>query len=82
MLAEYLEAKAAFFDPDDIEQLESKQILLAMKNSQLVDAFNACRTALFYRIRGQARHIRTTQMINYYFSAQDIHERADRKSVV
>ncbi|RZN57633.1 YccS family putative transporter [Avibacterium paragallinarum] len=77
MLAEYLEAKAAFFDPDDIEQLESKQILLAMKNSQLVDAFNACRTALFYRIRGQARHIRTTQMINYYFSAQDIHERAN-----
>ncbi|MFZ7331068.1 YccS family putative transporter [Avibacterium avium] len=76
-LAEYLEAKSLFFDPDDIEQLESKQITLAMKNSQLINAFNACRTALFYRIRGQYRHTRTTQMINYYFAAQDIHERAN-----
>lgn len=76
-LAEYLEAKSLFFDPDDIDQLESKQITLAMKNSQLINAFNACRTALFYRIRGQYRHTRTTQMINYYFAAQDIHERAN-----
>ncbi len=76
-LAEYLEAKSLFFDPDDIDQLESKQITLAMKNSQLINAFNTCRTALFYRIRGQYRHTRTTQMINYYFAAQDIHERAN-----
>ncbi|VGM96768.1 Inner membrane protein yccS [uncultured Avibacterium sp.] len=76
-LAEYLEAKSLFFDPDDIAQLESKQITLAMKNSQLINAFNTCRTALFYRIRGQYRHTRTTQMINYYFAAQDIHERAN-----
>ncbi|MFZ7343951.1 YccS family putative transporter [Avibacterium volantium] len=76
-LAEYLEAKSLFFDPDDIDQLESKQITLAMKNSQLINAFNACRTALFYRIRGQYRHTRTTHMINYYFAAQDIHERAN-----
>lgn len=76
-LAEYLEAKSLFFDPDDIGQLENKQITLAMRNSQLINAFNTCRTALFYRIRGQYRHTRTTQMINYYFSAQDIHERAN-----
>lgn len=76
-LAEYLEAKSLFFDPDDIEQLESKQITLAMKNSQLINAFNTCRTTLFYRIRGQYRHARTTQMLNYYFAAQDIHERAN-----
>ncbi|PJG82743.1 YccS family putative transporter [Caviibacterium pharyngocola] len=74
-LAEYLEAKSLFFDPDDIEHLETKQITLAMKNSGLITAFNACRTALFYRIRGQYRHSRTTKMIQYYFSAQDIHER-------
>lgn len=76
-LAEYLEAKAAFFDPDDIEQLSNKQVTLAMKNSTLIDAFNTCRTALFYRIRGQNRHSRTTKMLKFYFSAQDIHERVN-----
>lgn len=76
-LAEYLEAKSQFFDPDDIEQLESKQVTLAMKNIGLVEAFNQSRIALFYRIRGQNRHSRTTKMIKYYFAAQDIHERAN-----
>lgn len=76
-LAEYLEAKAAFFDPDDIEQLSNKQVTLAMRNSTLIDAFNTCRTALFYRIRGQNRHSRTTKMLKFYFSAQDIHERVN-----
>ena len=74
-LANYLDAKATFFDPDDIEQIENKHIAMAMKNSELISAFNETRTALFYRIRGQHRHSRTTKMIRYYFSAQDIHER-------
>ncbi|MGY4677615.1 YccS family putative transporter [Pasteurella sp. P03HT] len=76
-LGEYLDAKALFFDPDDIEQLANKEVNLAMKNSGLIDAFNTARTALFYRIRGQHRHRRTTKMIRYYFAAQDIHERAN-----
>ncbi|OOR95351.1 TIGR01666 family membrane protein [Canicola haemoglobinophilus] len=74
-LAEYLDTKSLFFDPDDIDQLENKRIALAMKNGNLINAFNACRTALFHRIRGQHRHARTTKMIKYYFVAQDIHER-------
>ncbi|UAY78128.1 TIGR01666 family membrane protein [Pasteurella canis] len=76
-LGEYLEAKARFFDPDDIEWLGHKEVNLAMKDSALIDAFNSARTALFYRIRGQHRHSRTTKMIRYYFAAQDIHERAN-----
>lgn len=80
-LADYLESKALFFDPDDIEQLENKQINSAMKNMKLVQAFNLCRTALFYRIKAQHRHIRTTQIIQYYFIAQDIHERANSSHV-
>lgn len=76
-LAEYLEIKALFFDPDDIDQLEDKQVALAMQNSQLTNAFNICRTTLFYRIQGQHRPIRTTQMLNYYCIAQDIHERVN-----
>ncbi|WP_109077109.1 YccS family putative transporter [Aggregatibacter kilianii] len=74
-LANYLDAKSMFFDPDEIDQIENKHIAMAMKNSELINAFNASRTALFYRIRGQHRHSRTTKMIRYYFAAQDIHER-------
>lgn len=74
-LADYLDSKATFFDPDSIDDIEKKQIDIAMKNTALINAFNICRTALFYRIRGQHRHIRTTKMIRYYFMAQDIHER-------
>lgn len=76
-LADYLDAKSTFFDPDDIERLEHKQVHLAMKNSLLINAFNSCREALFYRIRGQHRHSRTNKLLHYYFTAQDIHERAN-----
>ncbi|MCG7656780.1 YccS family putative transporter [Wielerella bovis] len=74
-LSDCLDAKADFFDPDEVEQLEQQQIKLAMSNSQVITAFNQCREALFYRMRGQHRHPRTTQMLHYYFIAQDIHER-------
>ncbi|MDO4626441.1 MAG: YccS family putative transporter [Pasteurellaceae bacterium] len=76
-LADYLDAKSAVFDPDEIEQLENKQINLAMKNSQLIAAFNESRIALFYRIRNQSRHTRNNKLLRYYFSAQEIHERAN-----
>ena len=76
-LGEYLDAKAMFFDPDEIDEIEKKQLNLAMKNGHVVNAFNMARTALFYRIRGQHRHARTSKMIRYYFAAQDIHERAN-----
>ncbi|WP_373761695.1 YccS family putative transporter [Neisseria dentiae] len=74
-LGGYLDAKAEFFDPDEAEQLENRQIDLAMKNTAIIEAFNRCRSALFYRMRGQHRHPRTSRMLRYYFTAQDIHER-------
>lgn len=77
ILADYLEAKAAFFDPDDVERLAQKQINLAMTSSKLVIAFNECRQALFYRMRGNHRHSYTSKMTRYYLAAQDIHERAN-----
>lgn len=75
-LGDYLNAKADFFDPDEVWQIEEKQIRLAMKNSQIIQTFNQCRSALFYRMRGQHLHPRTSRMLRYYFAAQDIHERA------
>ena len=74
-LGSYFDAKSVFFDPDETELLESRQIGLAMKNAAVIEAFNQCRSALFYRMRGQHRHPRTERMLRYYFTAQDIHER-------
>lgn len=76
-LADYLEVKADFFDPDSTDELEKKQVQLAMKNSLLVNAFNTARNALFSRISGQHRQNRTNKLLRYYFIAQDIHERAN-----
>ncbi|PVX39884.1 putative membrane protein (TIGR01666 family) [Pasteurella langaaensis DSM 22999] len=80
-LADYLEAKSDFFDPDDIESLERKRIELAMKNNALTAAFNDSRHALFNRMRGQHRHSHTNKMLRFYFAAQDIHERANSSHV-
>lgn len=74
-LGDYFDAKADFFDPDEAAWLGNRQIDLAMRNTDVIAAFNQCRTALFYRMRGQHRHPRTVRMLRYYFTAQDIHER-------
>ena len=80
-LGGYLDAKACFFDPDEADGIEERQIALAMKNNQVIHHFNLCRSALFYRMRGQHRHPRTTRMLRYYFAAQDIHERASSSHI-
>ncbi|MDH2927484.1 YccS family putative transporter [Lonepinella koalarum] len=76
-LADYLDAKSVFFDPDDVEHLSQKQLTLAMKNSQVINVFNECRTALFYRMQDNNRYSYTSKMCRYYMSAQDIHEKAN-----
>ncbi|QPB42430.1 YccS family putative transporter [Rodentibacter haemolyticus] len=76
-LGEYLDAKSEFFDPDEVDEIEKKHLNFAMKNANVVNAFNLARTTLFYRIRGQHRHTRTKRMIRYYFTAQEIHERTN-----
>ena len=74
-LSNYFDAKADFFDPDEAAWLGNRQIDLAMSNTGVITAFNQCRAALFYRLRGQHRHPRTAKMLRYYLSAQDMHER-------
>lgn len=74
-LSNYFDAKADFFDPDEAAWLGNRQIDLAMSNTGVITAFNQCRGALFYRLRGQHRHPRTAKMLRYYLCAQDMHER-------
>lgn len=74
-LSDYLQAKSAYFDPDD-DDLAQKQMLLAQANTQVVNAFDQTRLSLFYRLQRHTRQKRTQRMLRYYFTAQDILERA------
>lgn len=80
-LAQYLNNKAEFFDPDETGFFDNQQVRFAMANSSVINAFNQCRSALFYRMRGQHRHPRTAKMLRCYFIAQDIHERISSSHV-
>lgn len=80
-LAHYLNTKAELFDPDEAQHLDKHPLRLAMANSQVNTAFNQVRSTLFYRMRGQHRHLRTARMLRYYFIAQDIHERISSSHV-
>lgn len=71
----YLLAKSAYFDPDD-DNLATKQLALAQANAQVMQAFDQTRVSLFYRLQGHNRQARTQRMLRFYFTAQDILERA------
>ncbi|MGR3808847.1 YccS family putative transporter [Pasteurella testudinis] len=75
-LADYLDGKSKFFDPDEAESVEQLQLELSYLNSRVINAFNLCRQSLFYRLGKQHRHGKTSRLIRYYYAAQDIHERA------
>ena len=74
-LARYADLKARFFDPDLSAQHGDVQLQFTMQNGAVVEHFNACRRALYYRLtRGSPRE-RTGELTRMYFAAQDIHER-------
>ncbi|MBD4936592.1 TIGR01666 family membrane protein, partial [Xanthomonas citri pv. citri] len=74
-LGAYLQAKSEYFDPDD-DDLAAKQLALAKANQQIIQTFDQTRISLFYRLQGRNRHSRTHHLLRYYFTAQDIWERA------
>ncbi|WP_230657137.1 FUSC family membrane protein [Psychrobacter sp. I-STPA10] len=80
-LASYMMVKAQFFDPDEVDFLDDKNVQLAMQNTKVVNAFNQCRSTLFYRLRNQHRHPTTVRMMQYYLIAQNIHERISSSHV-
>ncbi len=80
-LAEYMLIKAQFFDPDETEFLPEQEFKLAMQNTAVINDFNQCRAALFYRLRRQQRYRRTGVLLQYYLTAQNIHERISSRHV-
>lgn len=76
MLSQFLNAKAQMFDPDETNGFQLQTAELTNINQSLIQSLNQSKRSLFNRLRGDQGHKRVRIMLNYYFVAQDIHERA------
>ncbi|AOA59842.1 TIGR01666 family membrane protein [Acinetobacter larvae] len=77
-VGDFLYAKSNLFDVDMTPQsFEQSTFGLSMENGKLVTTFNDMRTALLTRLKGDRGQRDTRRSLQYYFVAQDIHERAD-----
>ncbi|WP_294833660.1 YccS family putative transporter [uncultured Gilliamella sp.] len=75
-LAQYLDAKAAMFDPDETDRFSRQTLELTESNNQLIAVFNQTKRSLFNRLKSYRGQSYIRKMLSYYFVAQDIHERA------
>jgi uncharacterized membrane protein (TIGR01666 family) len=77
-LADFLFAKSNLFDVDmTAKSYQQSMIDLSLENGKLVAIFNEMRTTLLTRLKGDRGQKDTRRSLQYYFVAQDIHERAD-----
>lgn len=77
-LGNFLYAKSTLFDIDlDAVEFEQAYIELTLSNSKLVAILNQTRVTLLGRLKGDRGQKSTRRSLQYYFVAQDIHERGD-----
>lgn len=77
-LADVLFAKSNLFDVEMTTQsYQRSMIALSLENSHLVGMFNEMRSMLLTRLKGDRGRRETRRSLQYYFVAQDIHERAN-----
>ncbi|TCM65811.1 putative membrane protein (TIGR01666 family) [Acinetobacter calcoaceticus] len=77
-LGDFLFAKSNLFDVDmTAKSYQQSMISLSLENGRLISIFNDMRTALLTRLKGDRGQRDTRSSLQYYFVAQDIHERAD-----
>lgn len=77
-LGSFLFAKSNLFDVDmTTSSYQQSMIDIAMENGKLVAIFNDLRMSLLTRLKGDRGQKDTRRSLQYYFVAQDIHERAD-----
>ena len=77
-LGSFLEAKSNLFDADlDNREFEQALIELSLVNSKLVATLNTTKSSLLTRLKGDRGQKDTRRSLQYYFVAQDIHERGD-----
>ncbi|HII0045999.1 TPA: YccS family putative transporter [Klebsiella variicola] len=80
-LARYLELKSRLFDPDLEDEGQAPLYDLALANGQLVATLNQTKVSLLTRPRGDRGQRGTRRTLQYYFVAQDIHERASSSHI-
>ncbi|HCT5788305.1 TPA: TIGR01666 family membrane protein [Klebsiella variicola] len=80
-LARYLELKSRLFDPDLEDESQAPMYDLALANGQLVATLNQTKVSLLTRLRGDRGQRGTRRTLQYYFVAQDIHERASSSHI-
>lgn len=77
-LGDFLFAKSNLFDVDMTPGSYQQSLIdLSMENGKLIGLFNELKTALLTRLKGDRGQKDTRRSLQYYFIAQDIHERAD-----
>ncbi len=77
-LGNFLYSKSNLFDVDmTADSYQNSMIGLSLENGQLIAIFNDMKTALLTRLKGDRGLQDTRRSLQYYFVAQDIHERAD-----
>ncbi|OTG69310.1 TIGR01666 family membrane protein [Acinetobacter sp. ANC 4470] len=77
-LGDFLFAKSNLFDVDMTSpSYQRSMVSLSLENSNLIGMFNEMRTTLLTRLKGDRGRHDTRRSLQYYFVAQDIHERAD-----
>nr|VUD29828.1 efflux (PET) family inner membrane protein YccS [Raoultella sp. NCTC 9187] len=81
LLARYLDLKSRMFDPDIEDESQAPLYDLAIANGQLVATLNQTKTSLLTRLRGDRGQRGTRRTLQYYFVAQDIHERASSSHI-
>lgn len=78
LLGNFLFVKSNLFDVDMTpESYQQAMIELSLNNAKLVGTFNDTRISLVTRLKGDRGQKDTRRSLQYYFIAQDIHERAD-----
>lgn len=80
-LAQFLDIKSRFFDPDIENESQEPVYELAMANGKLVTILNQTKATLLTRLRGDRGQKNTRRTLHYYFVAQDIHERANSSHI-
>lgn len=80
-LGQYLDAKAAMFDPDESDGFKQQLMQLSRVNDLLIQALNQTKHSLFNRLKSYRGQSHIHNMLNSYFVAQDIHERASATHV-
>lgn len=77
-LGDVLFAKSNLFDVEMTTQTYQRSMFsLSLANSHLIEMFNEMRATLLTRLKGDRGRRDTRRSLQYYFVAQDIHERAE-----